>query len=210
MNLQRWINVSVGFSSITFLSYLIVAFTQKILFQKVGEWNRAFEVGCYWFYYIIYSILSYSFYKSSLVEGFYSFGEFFSKIILNVILILTPVLILARRFSAKLIPQKEEIIIIKGENKLDILKIKKSELICISNAQNYAEVFYLENHQLQTKLIRTSLKKLQSEFQFLVQIHRSHLINPTHFKSWKDSSTIQLTQVELPVSKTYKGHLQNL
>ncbi|MEL6255259.1 MAG: LytTR family DNA-binding domain-containing protein, partial [Bacteroidota bacterium] len=61
-----------------------------------------------------------------------------------------------------------------------------------------------------TKLIRTSLKKLQAEFPFLLQIHRSHLINPEHVKSWVDSSTISLSQIELPVSKNYKERLLNL
>ena len=84
------------------------------------------------------------------------------------------------------------------------MKIKQADLIAISNSQNYVEIFYLEHEELKSKLIRSSLKKLQSDFDFLLQIHRSHLINPTHFKSWKDSSTIVLTQMELPVSKNYK------
>jgi hypothetical protein len=210
MNDTIWLRVSVGFSIAVFTSYGFVTIVQWLLYKKRSRWNLFFEIATYFVFYCIYSVTTYLYYKGSIVKGFYDFPEFFSKIILNIILILTPILFLARRYSIKLIPIKEEEITLKGDNKLDILKIKKSELICISNAQNYVEIFYLEGNILKTKLIRSTLKKLQHEFDFLVQIHRSHLINPDHFKSWKDSATIELTQVELPVSKSYKNRLSHL
>lgn len=80
-------------------------------------------------------------------------------------------------------------------------------MVCVSNAQNYVEIFYIENGKLVSKLIRSSLKKVQEDFDFLMQIHRSHLINPVHFKSWRNPNTIILTQIELPVSKNYKETL---
>jgi len=101
-------------------------------------------------------------------------------------------------------------IIIKEENKLDILKIRKQDLICVSNGQNYVEIFFIDESQLKTKLIRSTLKKVQHDFDFLVQVHRSHLINPAHFKAWKNQDTISLTQIELPVSKNYKERLLSL
>ena len=51
---------------------------------------------------------------------------------------------------------------------------------------------------------------MQADFDFLVRIHRSHLINPVHFKSWKDAHTLSLTQIEVPVSKNYKKALEAL
>ena len=80
-------------------------------------------------------------------------------------------------------------------------------MVCISNAQNYVEIFYTENGKLHSKIIRSSLKKVQKDFDFLLQVHRSHLINPLHFKSWKNQNTVALTQIDLPVSKNYKESL---
>ncbi len=37
-----------------------------------------------------------------------------------------------------------------------------------------------------------------------MKVHRSHLINPIHFKEWKNSNTVLLTQIEAPVSKNNK------
>jgi len=210
MDLRVWVLVSVGFSLIAFISYAIVSFSQRYVFQKWNRWSVWLEVGAYLLFYILYTIITYSYYKSSLIKGNYGFSVYFVKIIINIVLILTPILFFIRRYSLKLIPAAKDDITIKGENKLDVLKIKQSELICISNSQNYVEIFYLENNELKSKLIRSSLKKMQTDFEFLLQVHRSHLINPTHFKSWKDSATISLTQMELPVSKNYKNQLLSL
>ncbi|KLT69581.1 LytTR family DNA-binding domain-containing protein [Flavobacterium sp. ABG] len=207
LNFRLWLLISFGFSLLAFLCYAVLAVLQKIVYRKSAKWNIGLEIGSIIFFYLIYLMGIFAYYKSPILNGGYSFTAFFSIIFLKVALILTPVLILARRYLIKLIPIKEDILIIKGENKLDILKIRKADLVCISNAQNYVEIFYIENAKLHSKLIRSSLKKVQEDFAFLVQIHRSHLINPSHFKSWKDQNTIVLTQIELPVSKNYKETL---
>jgi hypothetical protein len=210
MDLGVWIRVSLGFSLAAFLSYSLVAIYQKIIYSKFYKWNVLLEASIYLVYYLFYSFITYAYYKSSMVHGFYDFPRFFTEIILNITLIISPIIFLLRKYAIKLIPKKDEYITFKGDNKLDFLKIKKEELICVSNSQNYVEIYFLENEVLKTKLIRSSLKKVQYEFDFLIQVHRSHLINPSHFKAWKDSTTISLTQVELPVSKSYKNRILSL
>ncbi|HEU0125760.1 LytTR family DNA-binding domain-containing protein [Flavobacterium sp.] len=204
INFQSWLLISIGFSGMAFLCYAILAFLQKKIYDSIQKWNLKLELSSLLFYYFIYLMGIYAYYKSPILNGGYSFGQFFTIIFIKVALIVTPVIILARTYLIKLIPIKEDILVIKGENRLDVLKINKADLVCISNAQNYVEIFYIENEKLQSKLIRSSLKKVQDDFGFLMQIHRSHLINPTHFKSWRNSNTIVLTQIELPVSKNYK------
>ncbi|MEN2402070.1 LytTR family DNA-binding domain-containing protein [Flavobacterium sp. MC2016-06] len=207
---RSWFLISFGFSLLAFLCYAVLAFLQKILHEKITKWNIGLEIASILFFYFIYLIGIYVYYKSPILKGGYSFAQFFSIIFIKVALILTPLIILARRYLIKLIPIKDDILLFKGENKLDVLKIKKADLVCISNAQNYVEIFYLENDKLHAKLIRSSLKKVQEDFTFLVQIHRSHLINPSHFKSWRNPNTIILTQIELPVAKNYKESLLSL
>lgn len=204
---KMWLLISFGFSGIAFLCYGLLAVIQKMIYQKVSKWNVGFEIISLIFFQLLFLVITYSYYKSPVLNGGYDFLEFSRIIILKSALISTPILILARGYSVKLIPIKDDYISIRGENKLDILKIKKQDLVCVSNSQNYVEIFFIEESQLKIKLIRSSLKKVQSDFDFLVQIHRSHLINPTHFKTWKNQDTISLTQIELPVSKNYKEHL---
>ncbi|WP_347922863.1 LytTR family DNA-binding domain-containing protein [Pontimicrobium sp. SW4] len=210
MDFQKWIYVSIGYSFIAFIVYIFVSLYQKYVYEKLDKWSILLESSVYILFYLLYTIMTYIYYKSSVIEGIYEFSQYLTDIMVNIILIFTPLIFFVRRYVFKLIPSKEECITLKGENKLDILKIKQSDLICISNSQNYVEIFFLENNELKTKLLRSSLKKIQIDFQFLVQVHRSHLINPSHFKSWKDSTTISLTQIELPVSKNYKNQLLSL
>jgi hypothetical protein len=207
VNLRAWFFISFGFSFMAFLCYGLLTFIQKKLFKRIGKWNVSLEITAIFVFHLLYLIGVFTFYKSPILNGGYTFSEFFSIIFIKVALIITPVIILARRYLIKLIPVKDDILVFKGENKLDILKINKTDLVCISNAQNYVEIFYLENDKLRSKLIRYTLKKVQDDFGFLVQIHRSHLINPMHFKSWRNANTVILTQIELPVSRNYKDVL---
>ena len=210
LNFRSWFFISFGFSVLAFICYGVLAVLQKRIYKNISKWNLGLEIGSILFFFLIYLFGIYTFYKSPILNGGYVFSEFFSIIFIKVALILTPVIILARRYLIKLIPIKDDILIFTGENKLDILKIKKADLVCISNAQNYVEIFYIENDKLNSKIIRSSLKKVQDDFGFLVQIHRSHLINSMHFKSWRNANTIILTQIELPVSKNYKEALLGL
>ncbi|MNL04034.1 LytTr DNA-binding domain protein [compost metagenome] len=210
LNFRSWFFISFGFSVLAFLCYSILAILQNKIYRKISKWNLSLEIGSILFFFLIYLFGVYSFYKSPILKGGYNFSEFFSIIFIKIALILTPVIILARRYLIKLIPLKDDILTFTGENKLDILKIKKADLVCVSNAQNYVEIFYIENEKLHSKLIRSSLKKTLDDFTFLVQIHRSHLINPSHFKSWRNSNTVILTQIELPVSKNYKESILTL
>lgn len=207
---RTWLYASIGFGVLVFLCYTVMSIIQKQVYEKLKAWNLLLEIISYILFYVAYSILSYEFYMSSLLNGIYSFFEFVTKVILPSALIFVPIMILARKYLIKLLPDKEEVLTINGENKLDVLKIKKSQLIAISNAQNYVEVFFVQNNELKSKLIRGSLKKMQNELDFLLQVHRSHLINPNHFTAWKNSTTISLTYIELPVSKTYKPNLEGL
>jgi hypothetical protein len=210
INSRQWILISIGFSLISFLCYGLIAVIQKSVYQKVLKWNVGFEISILLLFHFFFLIMTYSYYKCPILNGGFGFLEFLQVIILKSALITTPIIVLARIYSVKLIPIQDKNIVIRGENKLDILKIRKNDLVCVSNSQNYVEIFFLVENQIKKKLIRSTLKKIHKDFDFLVQIHRSHLINPTHFKAWKNQDTISLTQIELPVSKNYKEHLLSL
>jgi hypothetical protein len=210
ISFKMWLLISIGFSLIAFLCYGLLAIIQRSIYQKVSKWNVGFEIISLIFFHIFFLVGTYIYYKSPVLNGGYNFFQFLRIIVFRSALISTPILVLARIYSVKLIPIQDENIIIRGENKLDILKIRKNDLVCVSNSQNYVEIFFLEQGQLKTKLVRSTLKKVQNDFNFLVQVHRSHLINPTHFKAWKNQDTILLTQIEVPVSKNYKEYLLSL
>jgi hypothetical protein len=128
ISFKMWLLISVGFSFIAFLCYGLLAIIQKSIYQKVSKWNVSFEIGSLVFFQLLFLVSTYIYYKSPALNGRYDFFQFFRLIILKSALISTPIIVFARIFSVKLIPTKDETIIIKGENKLDILKIKKTGL----------------------------------------------------------------------------------
>lgn len=198
-----WIPISIGFGALIFLCYGIVALIQSIVYQKLSRWNITFEIITIVFFCLLFTIVLYGYSKSALVNSAYNFS-YFSLLMAKVSAVLIPILILSRIYLVKLIPSKENMLTLRGDNKLDILKVYPADLICISSSQNYVEIFFLDSGVLSSKLIRSSLKKMHQEIPFLIQVHRSHFINPSHFKSWKNQNTIYLTQMEVVVSKNYK------
>lgn len=207
ISLKAWILISVGFSTIAFLCYALVSIIQKRIYDKFSKWDISLEIFSLILFNLLFLISTFIYYKSPVLNGGYDIIKFTKVIILKSALISTPILVLARIYVVKLIPIEDDEIIIRGENRSDILKIRKSDLVCVSNSQNYVEIFFTDGSQLKTKLIRSTLKKVHHDCDFLVQIHRSHLINPVHFKTWKNQDTISLTQIELPVSKNYKPNM---
>lgn len=199
----EWIPISIGFGIFSFLCYAIVAVIQNKIYQKLLRWNIVFEIITIIFYCLFFTIVLYGYSKSDFVDSAYNFS-YFSFLMAKMSIVLIPIVILARIYVVKLIPEKQSILTIKGDNKLDILKVYPSDLVSVSSSQNYVEIFFLDNHVLNSKLIRSSLKKIHLAVPFLIQVHRSHFINPSHFKSWKNQNTIYITQMEVVVSKNYK------
>lgn len=210
ISFKNWIFISSGFSIISFLCYGLLAIIQQKIYYRISKWNIGLEIASLVFFQLLFLFSTFAYYKSPILNGGFNFLNFVQTISLKSAFISTPIIVLARIYLTRLIPLEDENIIIRGENKLDVLKIKKDNLVCVSNSQNYIDIFFIDDNQLKTKVIRSTLKKVQYDFDFLIQIHRSHLINPSHFKAWKDQNTIFVTQKELPVSKSYKDSLMSL
>ena len=190
---------------ISFMGYLLIIPFQNWLYKKRKKQSISFEILIILLFNCIVLIGSYVYYTSSFVNGDYSFSKFTLEIYYPIFLIQLPIIIFARWLIHKKATQQNlEKILIKGDNKLDVLQISIADLICISSADNYIKVTYLINNVVSNKLLRTTLKRIEYQLPELVKVHRSHLINPIHFKEWKNATTLLLTQIEVPVSKNYK------
>lgn len=193
---------------ISLVSYIMVIPAQNYFYKKLSYWNIVSELLFITVFNLFCFIGTYAYYKSSVINGEYGFAKFTLEVYLPIFFVLLIIIIFARWFfNYKVSDPNSDRIILTGENKLDILKMNPSDLISISSADNYIEVNYLKGGKLQKKLLRKTLKNISEEMPFLLKVHRSHLINPSHFKEWKDSSTLILTEIEVPISKSYKQAL---
>lgn len=218
LSLRFRIQLMIGYGLVFAITYLVCIPIQNWLYQQLGYWNSLLELLVLLLFSIICLPASYRYYITDWVNGDYGFPRFSLEIYIPTLVILLPLLALARRFAARksiesppplpaTILTKSDWIQLSGANKLDILRLRPDQLIALSAANNYVTVYYLEEGRLRKKLLRSTLKKMQEEVPLLLQVHRSHLINPHHFLEWKGTSTAVLSQLEIPVTQAYKKDL---
>ncbi|MCH2192941.1 LytTR family transcriptional regulator DNA-binding domain-containing protein [Kordia sp.] len=212
---------SLGYSVVGVLTYSLLIPVQYLLYNIRKSWSWLHESAMILSLLILSGITSYLFFKFVLLPNepnTYKFGFFFSQRVIPTMFLVLPVMIFLRwMMGDKTVVEtktetKESTIVIKGENKAEVLHIKESELVFIESANNYVRVFYLLDGKLKSELFRNKISVLQKEFPFLLKTHRSFLIHPIHFLEWKreSSQTILILKpetIEIPVSKTYKKTL---
>lgn len=190
---------------IAFVGYMILVPLQNQFYRKQGKWNIPLEVIFLILFNLIVLLGSFAYYKTDIINGTYSFTKFSFQVYYPIFFIILPLLLFLRWWlNRKITNGNPKKIVLRGANKLDVLQIYLEDLVSISSADNYVEVAYLENDSLKRKLLRITLKEIQPQEPSLIKVHRSHLINPVHFIAWKNSSMLLLTQMEVPISKTFK------
>jgi len=196
---------------ISLLGYMVIISFQKLIFNKFKKWTPFLEGLVILVFNILVLFGSYAYYKTTIINGTYTFSKFTFEVYYPIFFILLPIIVFGRWYLTKRTLNKvKEGLVLIGENKYDILKINFADLICISSADNYVEVSYLLNNELRKKLLRNTLKNIHQLQPDLLKVHRSHIINPIHFKEWINPNTIQLTKMQVPISKNYKQTIIDL
>ena len=111
------------------------------------------------------------------------------------------------------IPDEEfhEKIELTSENKAERIKLRKENIYTIKAADNYIEINYKKNGNLHKKLLRNTLKNIESQledYSSFVRCHRAYIVNLDHvLKFSKNYSGNQLLisdiEEEIPVSRHY-------
>lgn len=215
----------LGYSLTGLIAYWCTIPIQRGLYVTFKKWNLALELLFIAALLIIAGVVSFVFLKFVLLRGYktYDFWFFFTKRVFPTLLLILPAMFFLRwAFGSRTEIEKtisetksESKLIIKGENKAEVLHLQQLELVFIESANNYVKVYYLLHGVLKNELFRNKISTLEKQLPFLLKTHRSFLINPIHFLEWKreSSQTILILKPELkeiPVSKTYKKALQEL
>ncbi len=195
---------------IVFVAYLMVYWVQSQLYQRDKRWNLYKEVFVLVIFYFLVAVFSYWYYKSGVVNGTFSMAEFFFIQYVPIAVVISPFIICGRIFlNRRHRKSLNDKVVLKGDNKTDVLQLDPNHILYISSAQNYVEVYYLQNDEVKKELLRTTLKSVSADISHLIQVHRSHLINPAHFTKWKDAGSVYVRDIEIPVSKKYKKELED-
>lgn len=112
---------------------------------------------------------------------------------------------------------EKNIIKILDENENVRIAIEPDKLLFIKNADNYVEIFYSNNEGIAKELVRTSLKRLESELSdFRIRrCHRSYMVNIKNVslsKKTRKGLNLELRIEDaplIPVSKNYATEILN-
>lgn len=188
--------------------YLLILPMQRVLYQNnKKQWFLSNEL-LFFGALLIVSLLIFKTIFSLIVTN-YSLWRFIQFFFIPATLTLSPIIILSRwafgRYAEKKIEDSK--IEIKGAGNYDNLRLFFKDLIYIQSSDNYVEISYLENNKVNNALIRTKISSVKSTFPKLIQTHRSYLVNPFHFKQWKNkngkSELVLIHDIIIPISKTY-------
>ncbi|MBN2487031.1 MAG: LytTR family transcriptional regulator [Bacteroidales bacterium] len=99
-----------------------------------------------------------------------------------------------------------------GENKLDKITVKVKDIVYVKSADNYVEVVYLLKGSLERKLIRSTLKNIETQLAvyhgIFVRCHRTAIVNISFADKLYHTYSgyhlkITITDENLPVSRQF-------
>ncbi len=139
----------------------------------------------------------------------YSLWYYTTSIFIPAILTILPIVLIGRwalgKYKNKRVEEAK--IEIQGEGNYESLRLLFKDLICIQSSDNYVEVSFLDTNTLKKQLIRNKLSVIEATFPDLIRTHRSFLMNPYHFQSWKTENgklgIVASNEIFIPISKTY-------
>lgn len=109
-----------------------------------------------------------------------------------------------------------EKITITASNQRDNITLNLIDLLCITSADNYIDVYYLESKVLKHNLLRNTLNNIEKQIaknsQSIKRCHKSFIVNVDLVKSISGNATgykIELEGVEflIPISRKYKDDI---
>lgn len=96
-----------------------------------------------------------------------------------------------------------------SENQGESFDLDKNDLLYLQSAENYVEVYFLENGKVQKRVIRNTLKRFAKDWEAqpsLFRCHKSYLINLTRVRAISGNAQGLKAQVEhvdtsIPISR---------
>ncbi len=193
--------------------YMLSLSIQNLLYKKSNQvWylrNEAIFIASF----LIFSfVVVRTFYLYVIVYGesnpytlsYYTTNIFFPSVVTILPIVVSGRYALGRYKTKRIEASKIEIL---GEGNYESLRLLFDDLICIQSSDNYVEISFLDTGNLKKQLIRNKLSVIATQFPDLIRTHRSYLIHPTHFQSWKTENgklgLILTANIFVPISKTY-------
>ncbi|MDR1356129.1 MAG: LytTR family transcriptional regulator [Tannerellaceae bacterium] len=105
----------------------------------------------------------------------------------------------------------EQLIVLSGAGRYDSLEIPASRFLYIEACGNYVKVYYLKNNIATQKMLRATIKQVESRLAshpFIIKCHRAFLVNIETVQQMNGNSQgyrlrLKGSEDEVPVSRAY-------
>ncbi|WP_299444201.1 LytTR family DNA-binding domain-containing protein [uncultured Aquimarina sp.] len=219
----------MGFGVVKFVNYLLAHVVANYFYKQKNNWTLWNEITFLILSSLSATILGYI-YLDTIFEkqplSFLRLVLFLYYLVLPIFpLIVFPKSVLRYLLIKNIIkhPQKNtsemessssERLTLMGQNAKDKLVISKEDLLYIKSIDNYVMVYYT-NEQIKSIMLRAKLSEILTQASFLIQPHRSYLINPMHsFKVKGNSQKAVLISQEfeevIPIARTSYKKIKDL
>lgn len=210
----------LGYGILTFVVFVVHSSIENIPYLKVGKvWSVCYEIISVLLFCLFSGTVLYL-YNRFIVNltdlDLASYWRFLSITVACMLPVFVPPMVyLRQKLGERIIPPPKNSIVIMGENKNEILRIEKDELLFIRAVENYVEICFIDkNKKAGSKTFRQTLSNICEQLPFLEKCHRSYLVNLATVKEIAGNSqaakiTFMVGEKEIPLSKTYYKHIKN-
>ena len=120
-----------------------------------------------------------------------------------------PMIYLRQKLGERIIPPPKNSFILIGENKNEVLRVGKDELLFVKAVENYVEICFTDkSKKVISVTFRQTLSNVYEQLPFLEKCHRSYLVNINSIKEITGNSqgakiSFIVGEKEIPLSKSY-------
>lgn len=209
-----------GYGILAFVVFVIQGCIENRWYYRLGKvWTVSYEIVaillfCLFSGTVLYVYNRYIINETDCTLATY-WGFLSTTVVYMVPVIIPPVLYLRQKLGERIIPHSNSSIILTGENKNEILKLEKEDLLFIKAVENYIEICFVDkNKKVLSKTFRQTLSNVCEQAPFLQKCHRSYLVNTSTIKEIIGNSqgakiSFVVGEKEIPLSKSYYKDIKN-
>jgi hypothetical protein len=209
-----------GFGIFVFVVFVIHSCIENIWYFKIGKiWTVFYEIVSTVLFLLFSGTVLYL-YNRIVINGVECAIETYWRFLSVTVVCMTPVFVplmlyLRQKFGERFVPLSSSLFILIGENKNEILKLEKEQLLFIKAVENYVEICFIGNdNKIIGKTFRQTLSNVCEQLPFLEKCHRSYLVNIGNIEAVIGNSqsakiTFLVGEKEIPLSKTYYKQIKH-
>jgi hypothetical protein len=210
-----------GYGILIFVTFVIYSSIENIWYFKVGKvWSVRYEIITTLLFSLFSGTVLYLYNRFIVNRADFTIATYWRFLSVTVAcmipVFIPPMLYLRQKLGECIIPPAKNSITLIGENKNEILRMEKEELLFIRAVENYVEICFIDkNQKVISKTFRQTLSNVCEQLPFLEKCHRSYLVNASAIKEIAGNSqgakiSFIVGEKEIPLSKTYYKHIKNI